>query len=36
MGVPRESVVIMTKVFFPTAGPSDVGVGWVGDSNTLK
>lgn len=36
MGVPRESVVILTKVFFPTVGPSDLSVSYLDDSNHLK
>jgi len=36
MGVPRESVVILTKVFFPTLGPSDPSVTYASDTNNLR
>jgi hypothetical protein len=36
MGVPRESVVILTKVYFTTVGPSDINVNFQSDTSTLK
>jgi aryl-alcohol dehydrogenase-like predicted oxidoreductase len=36
MGAPRESVVILTKVFFPTTGPSDVSIDYQSEGNSLK
>ena len=36
MNVPRESVVILTKVFFPTLGPSNPIAGPQADTNSLK
>lgn|SRR5258706_1387449 len=36
MGAPRESVVILTKVFFPTVGPSDLNIPYSDGSNILK